>query len=97
MTGLRSQRSMKRGSTPTPVCSELRLFSREAITLKIPGLGGLNERNRDVTPNKVRECSTPPTYSVGLCAPPGLIVWRSLYQGCSFDANFVLTVGRQTI
>ncbi len=32
MTGLRSQRSMKRGSTPTPVCSELRLFSREAIT-----------------------------------------------------------------
>ncbi len=32
MTGLRSQRSMKRGSTPTPVCSEFRLFSREAIT-----------------------------------------------------------------
>jgi hypothetical protein len=31
MTGLRSQRSMKRCSTPTPVCSELRLFSREAI------------------------------------------------------------------
>jgi hypothetical protein len=33
MTGLRSQRSMKRGSTPTPVCNELRLFSREAIAL----------------------------------------------------------------
>jgi len=36
MTGLRSQLSMKRGSTPLPVCSELRLFSREAITLKTP-------------------------------------------------------------
>jgi hypothetical protein len=36
MTGLRSQRSMKKGSTPTPFCSELRLFSREAITLKNP-------------------------------------------------------------
>ena len=33
MTGLRSQRSMKRGSTPNPVCGELRLFSREAISL----------------------------------------------------------------
>jgi hypothetical protein len=33
MTGFRSQRSMKRCFTPTPVCSELRLFSREAITL----------------------------------------------------------------
>jgi hypothetical protein len=33
MTGLRSQRSMKRGSAPTPVCSELRLFSRKAIAL----------------------------------------------------------------
>ena len=26
------QRSIKRDSTPTPVCSELRLFSKEAIT-----------------------------------------------------------------
>jgi hypothetical protein len=33
MTGRRSQRSMKRGSTPTPFCSELRLSSREAIAL----------------------------------------------------------------
>ena len=33
MTGLRSQRSMKRGSTRIPVCSELRLFSREAMAL----------------------------------------------------------------
>jgi hypothetical protein len=29
---------MKRGSTPTLVCSELRLFSREAITLTIPSI-----------------------------------------------------------
>jgi hypothetical protein len=36
MTGLRSLRSMKRGSTPTPCFSELRLFSREAISLKSP-------------------------------------------------------------
>jgi hypothetical protein len=31
MTGLRSQRSMKRGFIPTSFCSELQLFSREAI------------------------------------------------------------------
>jgi hypothetical protein len=43
MTGLRSQRSMKRGSTPTPVCSELRLFSREAIALKSPVAGSVSE------------------------------------------------------
>jgi hypothetical protein len=34
MTGIRSPRSMKRGPIPNPVCTELRLFSREAITLK---------------------------------------------------------------
>jgi len=33
MTGFRSQRNMKRGAMPPLVCSELRLFSREAITL----------------------------------------------------------------
>jgi hypothetical protein len=44
MTGLRSQRSMKGGFTPTPVCSELGLFSREAISL-IEGF----ERNRDLS------------------------------------------------
>src|ERR1700689_2616959 len=31
MTGIRSQRSTKTDSTPPPVCSELRLFSGEAI------------------------------------------------------------------
>ena len=36
MTGLRSQRSMKKGSAPPPVRNELRLFSREAISLKSP-------------------------------------------------------------
>jgi hypothetical protein len=30
MTGVRSQRSMKRGFSFEPVCNELRLFSREA-------------------------------------------------------------------
>jgi hypothetical protein len=48
MTGIRSQRSMKRGSTPTPVCSELQLFSREAITLRTPRK--VNERYRDLSP-----------------------------------------------
>jgi hypothetical protein len=43
MTGLRSQRSMKKGSTPNPVCSELRLFSREAISLKTPEAGSTSE------------------------------------------------------
>jgi hypothetical protein len=32
MTGLQSQRSMKELLRQPPVCSELRLFSREAIT-----------------------------------------------------------------
>jgi adenine-specific DNA-methyltransferase len=38
MTGLRSQRSMKRGSTPNLAGTQLRLFSREAITLKTTDL-----------------------------------------------------------
>jgi hypothetical protein len=44
MTGVRSQRSMKRGSTPTPFLQRVTLFSREAISLIERG-----ERNRDVT------------------------------------------------
>jgi hypothetical protein len=47
MTGLRSQQSMKRDFMPTPVCSELRLFSREAITLFQNWAGQVNERYRD--------------------------------------------------
>jgi hypothetical protein len=47
MIGLRSQLGMKRGSTPTPVRSDLRLFSREAITLiDAPLEGAVYERSK---------------------------------------------------
>jgi hypothetical protein len=46
MTGLRSQRSMKRGCTPTPVCSELPLFKGGHFT-QIPS-GKADECNGEL-------------------------------------------------
>ena len=88
------QRSMKRGSTRTPVCSELRLFSREAISLKTPGnRGGSGELTRLLFLTPSTYCGCPPSFRPNgsrreMCALPSGRVKQGFVERTACSRRF---------